>query len=392
MADNILKIVNELRKTYKNDYIIQEGIVLNREFLADNGFLSAELRHHKKYYPIYIPGKHPIFGKNKVRYISDGDIYDSTSDVYNSFNYYEIGILMREDTPVTYGDKVRIFYNKSSNKEYATIYFEIISSSEKSNIIPNVNSSNVVVSNSKYVDSFSTDNKSVSSIAGGGKTKRGFYTPFSTMFSQLVGKIILLRNDKLALNAYSVAGQESSWHTGAYAKTGKEFSYGFFQMNTKVHTMPYIKEYIDTALKYFDIEDKYGIKLSDLSLSYSVDEWKLSVGFIESSNDAYPLLREQDVNYDVQLLVWYGYMIKRNYINNLSTIPVFNDINRYQVAQGFAKSLIPDYANNTKTYYTKYESERNKKYSDGLAYKNNVIQNPSQYTLPDEKYFIAYYS
>ena len=189
MGTNILSIVNELKKQYKDDYIIQEGIVLNRNYLIDNGYLGPELRHSRKFYPIYIPGKHPIFGTNSVKYIIDEDLYSADSILYNSFNYYEVGILMREDTPVSDYSKVRVFYNKSTDKLYATMYFEVISSNEKSNIV----SGNVSVSNAKYVKIFDNDsNKSVCSFAGG-NTVRGFKTSFSRMFSQVVGKIILLR-------------------------------------------------------------------------------------------------------------------------------------------------------------------------------------------------------
>ena len=75
MPLNILQIVNELKSQYKDDYVIQEGIVLNRDFLIENGVLPEKLKHSTKYYPIYIPGKHPIFSqKNSIKYITDSDI------------------------------------------------------------------------------------------------------------------------------------------------------------------------------------------------------------------------------------------------------------------------------------------------------------------------------
>lgn len=387
MSNNILKIVNEIRKKYRDDYAIQEGIVLDKTYLIANGYLPDKIRHSKKYYPIYIPGKHPVFGfKNRVKRITDGDLNNPNSDIYNSYNYHEVGVLMREDTPVTPLSRVRVFYNKTSNKAYATMYFEVISSNEKSDVV----SSDVTVSNIDYVNSFnSTSNRSVTAISGG-QTRRGFYTQFPTMFSQLVGKIIVLRDDELALNMYAVAGQESSWFSGARGDNGN--SYGFFQMNTGVHTPPYIAEYIENALDYLDITDKSGIKLSDLSLTYNEKEWHHSVGFVQSTNTQYPIKRESDVNYDIQLLVWLGYMIAERYANRLSTIPVYDDIEKYQNAQRFVESLKREYAKNTKTYYAKAKPERDNKLKILLASKDNIINQPWLFNSPDEKYLRTYYS
>lgn len=387
MPENILKVVNELRKKYKDDYIIQEGIVLDREYLIENGYLPADLKHSKKYYPIYIPGKHPIFGKNKVQYITDYDLTNPNSDLYNSYNYFEVGTAMYEDTPIPPFSKVRVFYNKASNKLYATMYFEVISFTEKSNIVGD----NISVSNENYISTFNITSQSSVCSFSGGQTRRGFFTPFSTMFSQVIGKIILLREDELALNMYAVAGQESSWYSGARGDKGG-VSYGFFQLNTGVHTEPFIKEYIQTGLNYLNIKDQPNIKVEDLSLTYNVKEWQLSVGYVNSSNTTYPIRRETDVNYDVQLLAWLGYMKKEKYADRLSSIPVHQDIERYQKAQRFVKSLISDYQSNTKKYYNQHKPNRDKKLGLELASKNNLLMNPTKFTSSDDKYIISYYS
>lgn len=391
MPQNILNVITELKKQYKDDYIIQEGILLNRTFLIDNGFLGEEIRYSKKYYPIYIPGKHPIFRRNSIQYIIDEDLYDYNSDLYNSYNYYEIGVLMREDTPVSNYSKVRVFYSKASDKLYSNMYFEIISTNEKSSIV----SGNVTTSNSTYIQRFdSLENKSVCSFAGG-NTRRGFSTSFDRMFSQIIGKIILLRNDELALNMYAVAGQESTWFSGAVAGTSKEQSYGFFQLNTKVHTPTAINEYIRRGLNYFNIKNQPNVKIEDLSLTYNLSEWQQSVGY---GVKEYPIKRPEDINYDIQLLVWTGYMQQRGYINTLSTIPVFKDIYNgsklpsYQKAQGFELSLTGEYEKNTRIYYNKYIVDKNKSVELAMNSKNNLLQNPTTFTSPDDKFLISYYS
>lgn len=386
MPLNILQIINELKNQYKDDYVIQEGIVLNRDYLIENGVLPEKLRHSTKYYPIYIPGKHPIFSqKNSIKYITDSDINNPNSDLYTTFNYYEIGTLMREDFPVVPGNKVRIFYNKVTDKTYATMYFEVISSVEKSSIV----NDDVIISNADYINSFNIEiYRSVATFSGG-NAQRGFFTSFTSMFSQVVGKIILLRDDELALNLYAIAGQESSWFSGARGDKG--FSYGYFQLNTKVHTLSFVSEYITSALRYLDIEDQSTTKLSDLSLSYNVPEWQHSVGYVGPS-EKYPVKRQQDINYDIQLLVWLGYMIKERYIEKLRTIPVYEDIIQYQKAQRFRKSLISDYRNNTKIYYNKFKSEKNKRLNELKIFKNNITSNPTAHNSKDIKYLIEYYS
>lgn len=386
MPDNILKVVNELRKKYKDDYIIQEGIVLDRNFLIENGYLPADIKYSRKYYPIYIPGKHPIFGKNKVKYINDYDLTNPNSDVYNSYNYYEIGTSMNDDDSIPPFSKVRVFYNKSSDKLYATMYFEVISFTDKSNVVGD----DVSVSNADYISSFDTDSKRSVCGYSGGQARRGFQTSFSSMFSQMIGKIILLRNDELALNMYAVAGQESAWFSGARGDSG--VSYGFFQLNTRVHTEPYIKEYIEAGLKYLKIKDQSNVKLDDLSLSYNVREWQLSVGYVNSSDSTYPIKREEDINYDVQLLAWLGYMVKERYADRLSTIPVYEDIVKYQKAQRFVASLINEYRNNTRIHYNKHKANRDKRVDLAMESKNNLLSNPDKFTSPDDKYLISYYS
>lgn len=382
MKKNLIDIIRDANTENKDDYVIQEGIILNRTFLIDNGLIDSNIKFSTKFYPIYIPGKHPTnFGKTRITL---NDIFNKDSVLYNNSSYFEIGTHKEDGTkdPQT-GQAVRIYYNKASDKRYSKLLFEII---EPTATIPE-SQGDISVNIRGLSSSFTTPNQSVASYSGG-NVKRGILTSFSDMFSQPFGKIILLRGDELAINTYACAGQESSWYSGAIGDAGKSF--GWFQMHTKVHTPKFIQEYIDIALNYFKIKDLKQIKLSDLSLRYTVKEWETSVGF---PGGTYPIKQPQYLNCDVQLLVWYGYMTKEKYINRLSTVRVFDDIENYQKAQRFAMSLIEKYKTNTMNYYFAAVGEKNKRFNELDSFRmavNNETSMSLYLPTPEHKYVAEY--
>lgn len=186
---------------------------------------------------------------------------------------------------------------------------------------------------------------------------RGHHTSFKKMFNSHLGEIILLRNDKLALNVYACAGVESSHYSGACGDKGKSF--GYFQMHTKVHTPKYIKMYIDRAVKEFNISNFWKQKL------YTNEEWEFSVG----KNIEYPY--GNNLNVSVQLACWLGYMFFERYFERLSNVNVARDIKRYQAAQRFHKSLMNKYQKRLRDYIEAYQLVRNKSFEETLQKLKN---------------------
>ena len=376
---NILNIIKESNNSFPDDYIIQDGIILNRAFLIENGIVENTIKYSKKYYPIYIPGKHPTKGKGTSR-ITLNDVYSKDSILYNSSNYFDIATLKDTIQNPKTGHRVRVYYSKSMDKTYSTIYFEVVD--EKS--ILSKPSGDITLFNENLDSSFEGVGQSVASYSGG-NTKRGILISFSDMFSQTVGKIILLRNDNMALNIFSAAGQESSWYSGAIGDSGK--SYGWFQMNTGVHTPNIISQYIDAGLNYFKIRDLPTSKVSKLSLSYNLSEWQRSVGY----KMEYPVKRVNELNADIQLLVWVGYMVTKNYVNILGETTIFDDIVNYQKAQGFVKGLSDSYAYNTKRYFYKNEPIRDNRYAEIKKFQESVFSNVNLALYDyDHKYLAEY--
>jgi len=376
---NILNIIKESNNSFPDDHIIQDGIVLDRAFLIENGIIENTIKYSKKYYPIYIPGKHPTKGKGTSR-ITLSDVYSKDSILYNSSNYFDIATLKDESQNPNTGYRVRVYYSKSTDKTYSAIYFEVVGELSKSS----KESGDIVLFNENLDSSFEGVGQSVASYSGG-NTKRGIRISFSDMFSQTVGKIILLRNDNMALNIFSAAGQESSWYSGAIGDSGN--SYGWFQLNTKVHTPNIISQYITTGLNYFKIRDLPTTKVSKLSLSYNLSEWQRSVGY----GNEYLVKRVSDLNSDIQLLAWVGYMVTEGYADRLGETTIFDDIDNYQKAQRFVPQLKDSYANNTKNYYYNNKSTRDNRYAEIKKFQDNVFGtvNLALYDY-DHKYLAEY--
>lgn len=376
---NILNIIKESNNNFADDYIIQDGIILDRSFLIENGVIENTIKYSKKYYPIYIPGKHPTKGKGTSR-ITLNDIYSKDSILYTNSNYFDIATLKDTSQNPKTGYRVRVYYSKSANKIYSAIYFEIVD--EKS--ILSKQSGDITIFSENLDSSFEGVGQSVASYSGG-NTKRGIRISFNDMFSQTVGKIILLRNDNMALNIFSAAGQESSWYSGAVGDSGK--SYGWFQMNTGVHTPDVISQYIDAGLNYFKIRDLPTTKVSKLSLSYNLSEWQRSVGY----EMEYPVKRVGELNADIQLLVWVGYMVTKNYVNRLGETTIFDDIVNYQKAQRFVESLSGSYVYNTKNYFYKNKPNRDNRYAEIKKFQESVFNNVNLTLYDyDHKYLAEY--
>lgn len=355
---NIFNIIKENNNKFPDTYVIEDGYVLDRETLIRNGIVDPDLKKSKKLYPIYIPGRHPI--KSKGSEITYNDIVQTDSVVYQSDNFFELGISKDDNIPIV-GKKVRVFYDKVDDKTFSTIYFELVDPNSKISISGNPN---FIRMNTNRVNANTNANSINNSITGkSGGVARGIQLSFEKMFSQALGNIIILKNNNLALNLYAVAGKESSWFSGANGDSG--VSYGLFQLNTRVHTLDFIQKYIDNAIEYFDLKEIDGIGPSQLSYPLNVNEWIKSVGY---NINPYPIKSITNLNIDVQLAAWIGYMIDEKYIKRLESIPVHEDIVKFQDAQRFHISYIHDYKNSTEQSYNGAISTNNALYSQLLNF------------------------
>ncbi|MGD8777755.1 MAG: hypothetical protein PVH88_02205 [Ignavibacteria bacterium] len=188
---------------------------------------------------------------------------------------------------------------------------------------------------------------------------RGIRLSFREMFSQPFGMMIILMNNQLALNIYACAGQESSFYTGCVGDNGK--SYGLFQFYTSVHKEKDISKYINKSIRFFKLEFLE-------NLNYS--EWVHSVGY----KMVYPKIEADEINIDVQIAAWLGYMIEENYISELANISVFTDIVNYQKAQRFHPDHIDTYQKNTEKYYNIAKEKYDKYYSELKKVESYLIK------------------